>query len=185
MSPWCAWRSRTQPAGWPLFGGLPVDRVVGDALGRQAGDVLGDLPRVEAPVLDEPAARLVAAAHGAGDVEPAPRGFERRLVVDRRPPPVVAKGHAEALQAIEDGLIPGHRQHPVVAYLTRAGRRVEPQRVTPELGAGAAEERRDAPLLGPVPGIRGERIFDFLRQAAAPAAEREPRAVPVAAERRR
>src|SRR3954470_12405237 len=84
-----------------LFGGLPVDLVVGDALGRQAGDVLGDLPRMEAPVLDEPADGLVNAADGAGDVEPAPPRFERRLVVDRRPPLILAKGHAEALQAIE------------------------------------------------------------------------------------
>ena len=66
-----------------------------DALERNAdvravGDVTGDLLRVEPAVLDEPAARRVAAAHRAREVDAGPAGLERGLVEDGRPAPIVA-----------------------------------------------------------------------------------------------
>ena len=59
------------------------------------GDVPGDLPGVEAAVLDEPAARRVAAAHRAGEVDTGAAGLERGRVEDRRPRRVVADGNPE------------------------------------------------------------------------------------------
>src|SRR5690349_10650002 len=87
------------------FRGLPVDRVVGDPLRGAAGEMLGDLPGMEAPVLDEPAPRLIAAAHRAGDIEAATRRLERGLVVDRGAPAIVGKRDAEPLQHFEVGVI--------------------------------------------------------------------------------
>ena len=59
-----------------------------DALERDAdvsavGDVAGDLLGVEAAVFDEPAARGVATANRAGEVDNGPAGLERRGVEDR------------------------------------------------------------------------------------------------------
>ena len=63
-----------------LFG-FPVNRLEADPLGAAAGDVLRDLARVEAAVLDEPAARLIAAAHRSRDIHAWPRRLEGGLVV--------------------------------------------------------------------------------------------------------
>ena len=92
-------------------------------LGPAAGDVPGDLPRVEAAVLDEPAARLVAAADRSCDVDARAGRFERRLVIDGRTKAIISKLQAE-LYAEEAVIrvIPRRRQHPVVLDVLHAFR---------------------------------------------------------------
>ena len=58
-----------RPLRDPLLLRLPVHRLEVHGIGRAVRDVPHDLARVEAAVLDEPAAGLVASTHGAGEVD--------------------------------------------------------------------------------------------------------------------
>src|SRR5687767_5265408 len=98
------------------------------ALGAAAGDVPGNLAGMKAAVLDEPAAGLIAAAHRAGDVDARPGRFERRLVVDRRPEPIVLELEAEALEEAVIRVVAGRGEHPVVLDLLDAAWRFDQER---------------------------------------------------------
>ena len=66
--------------------------------GGPVRDVLHDLARVEAAVLDEPAAGLKAAAHGAREVDARAARLEGRWVEHRRPIRVVRDSISSALE---------------------------------------------------------------------------------------
>src|SRR5690606_14086154 len=108
----------------PSLRGLPVQLLERDGLRLPPRDVLRDLPRVEPPVLDEPAVGLQPAADRARQVQAGPRALEGDLVEHGGSPAIVGERDAQTLEEREVGLVARQRQDEVVRDLPRAVRRL-------------------------------------------------------------
>ena len=150
---------------------------------RGRREVPCDLLRVEAAVLDEPAARLIAAADRAGDVHARARGLERRLVEDRRAGS--RRGRRSRRSAASSRSRAGSRSSPAPSRsASRAHRRVnQHDRRRPDLRDRGVEERPDAAFLDAVLEIRLDPVLDLVRQGRAAHHQGHLRAVPIAVER--
>src|SRR5579872_555082 len=138
--------------------------------------VLGNLPPVEAAVLNEDLVRLVPGDDNAGQINPRHIAFQAGRIAGRAAK-LTFNADSQRFQKLEIRPIPGERQNRLVRQHDGAVRRGQSNPVRIDAGHGAFEIRGDLAGFDPVLDIRLDPVFDVAVHRRPTVHQRDPRAV--------